>query len=93
MRSGLKGQTIANFEIYVVPTDGGTALKVSGLIQANSDVQDDFRWLPDGSLLAQRTNLVNVHELYASQPDGSANTRLSGTLAAGGDVASFDWLP
>lgn len=52
-------------------------------------------WAPDSSgigyIADQDTN--DVSELYASQPDDSENTKLSGTLVSGGDVVSFDWVP
>lgn len=36
---------------------------------------------------------MEVFELFASQPDGSDNTKLSGDLAVGGDVFAFEWVP
>lgn len=59
------------------------------------ELDHTFNWAPDlsgiGYIADQDTN--DVDELYASQPDGSENTLLSGILTAGGDVLSFDWIP
>jgi hypothetical protein len=44
--------TDEQFELYTVPVDGGTAVKVSALFRSASDVQDDFKWAPDSSRIA-----------------------------------------
>jgi hypothetical protein len=58
------------------------------------DVQD-FKWASDSSGVGYRADqdVDNVIELFASQPNGNENTKLSGTLVNGGDVLSFDWVP
>jgi hypothetical protein len=92
----LAGQNINDqFELYVVPADGGAAIRVSGLFQDDSDVQDDFKWSPDGSLLAYRANRINLDniELFTVQPDGSNNLRVSISLFATGNVTVFKWAP
>jgi hypothetical protein len=54
-----------------------------------------FKWAPDSSgvgyIADQNTN--NLDELFASQPNGSDKTNLSGQLVNGGDVVSFEWVP
>ena len=36
---------------------------------------------------------ANVIELYASEPKGIINDRVSGPLVSGGDVEEFKWAP
>ncbi len=90
------------FELYSAPSDGSAApVKLSGPMVAGGDVDSTFvdevfRIGPDGSrvvyLADQDTN--DVVELYSVPVDASAApVKLSGTLAAGGDVWKFEVAP
>ena len=88
--------TDEQFELYTVPVDGGTAVKVSALFRSASDVQDDFKWAPDSSRIAYRANQVNLDniELFSVLPDGTSNRRVSiSPLFANGNVDIFKWAP
>jgi hypothetical protein len=53
----------------------------------------EWSWALDGSGIAYIADqdASGVFELYASQPDGGNNVKLSGNLTAGGDVTAFEW--
>jgi len=92
------------FELYASVPNGSVIDVVSGTLVVGGDVQE-FKWFPDpdrvpdpdpdpsvlGYLADQ--NFDTKIELFASLPNGDDNTKLSGTLVSGGDVASFDWVP
>ena len=49
---------------------------------------------PDSEVTLRRISDTNeTFELYASEPNGNNNRKLSGILTLGGDVFSFDWVP
>ena len=55
----------------------------------------DFKWAPDSSGVAYLADqdINEVFELFASQPNGNNNTKLSGTLVSDGNVLAADWVP
>jgi Tol biopolymer transport system component len=84
------------FEIFTSAPDGSTNDRVSGTPMAGQGVsQFGWAWAPDSSAIGYIAdqNTPGVDELFASQPDGGQNTRLSGNLANGGDVFEFEWVP
>jgi hypothetical protein len=83
------------WELYRVPITGGEAIKVSGALVANGDVQD-WSLCADGSHLAYRADqdTNDVIELYGVALYGEqAVVKLNGTLIAGGDVQTFQLTP
>ncbi len=86
--------TNGRFELYTTnPPPGITVTPVSGNPFAGDTVEDDFKWSPDSSLIAYRADqdTPNKIELYATDPAGTENNRVSGTLPSGGDVVEFKW--
>jgi Tol biopolymer transport system component len=84
------------FELFTSAPDGSTNDRVSGTPMAGQGVsQFGWAWAPDSSAIGYIAdqNTPGVDELFASQPDGGQNTRLSGNLANGGDVFEFEWVP
>jgi Tol biopolymer transport system component len=84
------------FELFTSTPDGSTNDRTSGTPMAGQGVsQFGWAWAPDGSAIGYIAdqNTPDIDELYASQPDGSQNTRLSGNLVNGGDVFEFEWVP
>jgi hypothetical protein len=70
------------------------ATKVSGTPFTGVAVEDDFQWSSDNSsLIAYRADqdTLNKIELYTTDPEGSENDRVSGTLPNGGEVDEFKW--
>ena len=90
-------------ELYSTDEEGSDNDKVSGTLPSGGDV-DEFKWdddalAPSIGYLANQIS-VFVIELFASLPDGGANTRLSSDLVdqngdpeADGDVSAFEWVP
>ena len=70
-----------------------TVIKVSGTPFAGDAVEDDFKWSPDGSLIAYRADqdTQDQIELYTTDEEGSDNDKVSGSLPSGGDVDEFKW--
>jgi hypothetical protein len=71
--------------ITIIPVSGGS---LPGVV-----VNRDFEWSPDSSMIAYRANQddPNKVELYSTDPAGTENNRVSGTLPSGGDVDEFKW--
>jgi hypothetical protein len=76
-------------ELFSVPTEGGSAVRLSGPLGPHSDVQRDFRV----DALSQRVVFTGdletnfVEELFSAPIDGSAGRRKeSGSLVSGGRV-------
>ena len=71
---------------------------VSGPLVFGGDV-GAFDWASDAFGVAigvgyiADQNTANVDELFASQPNGDDNTKLSGRLVTGGNVTRFEWVP
>jgi Tol biopolymer transport system component len=82
-------------ELYTTnpPPDVTNVIKVSGDRFAGFAVENDFQWSPDSALIAYRADqdTPNKTELYTTDPDGSKNNRISGTLLSDGDVDEFKW--
>jgi Tol biopolymer transport system component len=83
-------------ELFTSTPDNDETDRVSGTLVSGGEV-GAFQWDPDrdssgvGYIADQGTN--DVDELFASRPDGDDNTKLSGRLVSGGDVARFEWVP
>ena len=69
-------------------------MKVSGSLIADGDVIG-FKWALNSSGIAHKAdqNTDQVLELFGTSPGGSDRIRLSGSLAAGGNVFEFEWVP
>jgi Tol biopolymer transport system component len=84
------------FELFASAPDGSTNDRVSGAPMAGQGISSfGWAWAPDSSAIGYIAdqNAPAIDELYASQPDGGHNTRLSGNLVNGGDVFDFEWVP
>ena len=81
-------------EIFIVPSTGGTSVKLNGPLVAAGDVSS-MHFSPDGSrvvyLADQETN--DVFELYAIPSIGGTPVKLNGVLVAGGDVTQWQVSP
>jgi hypothetical protein len=85
-------------ELFTSTPDGNVNDLVSDTSMAGAGISASgaaFGWAPDdsgiGYIADQDTS--EVDELFASEPDGDDNSRLSGPLVGGGDVLFFDWVP
>ncbi len=77
------------FEIYSVPSGGGTTQRLNGELVHGGDVNwRGVQFNLDGTrVLYTADQLVNEkHELFSVPADGGAATRLSGDLVSDGDV-------
>jgi Tol biopolymer transport system component len=77
------------YELYVVPSEGGTSVKLNGQLVTGGDVERDGpQFSPDGSRVLyvadQDTN--GVYELYIVPSEGGTPVKLNGQLVTGGDV-------
>lgn len=84
-------------ELFTSTSDGNVNDLVSDTSMAGIGIADlgaAFLWAPDdlGIGYIADQNTAGVDELFASEPDGDDNTRLSGTLVGEGDVLFFDWV-
>ena len=84
-----------NDGLHVASADGATSTKISGVLASDQMITGLPQWAPDGSRLAYVANqgALTIDELYSVLPDGSGNTKISGTLVDGGDVGFFSWSP
>jgi Tol biopolymer transport system component len=77
------------FEVFTVPSTGGTPVKLNGVLVANGDTQSaDLQFSPNGSrviYLADQTT-DEVFEAFSVPSGGGAAIKLNGALVAGGDV-------
>jgi Tol biopolymer transport system component len=77
------------FEVFIVPSTGGTPLKLNGALVANGDTQStDLQFSPNGSrviYLADQTT-DEVFEAFSVPSGGGSAVKLNDTLVAGGDV-------
>ena len=84
------------FEIFSVPSTGGTATKLNGMLVANGDVSSGaLRFSPDSSrvlYLADETT-DEVLEIFSVPSAGGVATKLNGMLVAGGDVSAMHFSP
>jgi Tol biopolymer transport system component len=77
------------FEVFIVPSTGGTPVKLNGALVANGDTQStDLQFSPNGSrviyLADQATD--EVFESFSVPSAGGSAIKLNDTLVAGGDV-------
>ncbi len=85
------------FELFSSPIATGGAVKLNtALPDPFSDVDIDYTITPDSSRVIYRADLdtYQVNELYSRAIDGSGSqTKISGPLVLGGDVADLDISP
>lgn len=81
------------FEIYSVPTVGGTPVKLNGPMAWGGDVFDYYgaRFSPDGTHVVYNADqeVDDRYELYSVPSNGGTPTKLNGTLVPGGDAGGF----
>jgi len=96
----LADQTTAGVvELYSNTPDGnsGTTIRLSVLFGTNRDVED-FAWSPDLdnhrriAYLADE-QIVDVIELYTTEPDNSFSIKINDGLGPGRNVTDFEWAP
>lgn len=79
-------------EMFVVPVEGGTPLKLSGPLApgASIDSASDVQFTPDGSKVVFRAepDVQGVRELFVMPLTGGTPLKLNGTLTPGGSVGS-----
>ena len=83
-----------NFELRVVPVEGGAVIRISQALSDDSDVVE-FNWSPDGFRIAYLADDVidGRFELYTNLSQGGDNVKVSGDLPPGGRVQAFEWAP
>ena len=93
-------ETSSQYELYVVAIDGGTSKKVSGTLDTNTSVEEDFAWSTDNTYVAFRKfeDSTSGLELFTVEPDlvspvADVPTRVSGELAVTEEVTGFSWAP
>lgn len=83
------------FELFVAPVAGGAEpIRLNGALPAGGNVRADFVLSPDGRFVAYAADQCTDErfELFAVPIDRSAAPeRRSGSMVAGGDVASSFW--
>jgi Tol biopolymer transport system component len=78
------------FELFCVPSNGGTPVRLNGSLVAGGDVRESgiqFSPTSDRVLYSADQQTDQVFELYSVSSQGGVAVRLNGPLAAGGDVA------
>jgi hypothetical protein len=67
---------------------GVNSVLLGGDVETGPLPIDPPAWAPDSSRIAYvaQQNILGVEEVYAGFPDGSGNSRLSGSMAAGGNA-------
>lgn len=83
------------FEIFSVPSVGGTPAKLNGLLVNGGEVAEGAAFSPDSSLVIYRADqaMDEVTELYSVPSTGGAPIRLNDPLVAGGNVMSALFSP
>lgn len=83
------------FDLFSVPSAGGTAVKLNGTLVAGGDVFDDAMFSPDGSRVLYRADQETdqVVELFSVVSTGGMWTRLNGPLVSSGGVAAATFSP
>ncbi|HVE39050.1 MAG TPA: hypothetical protein VNM14_04130 [Planctomycetota bacterium] len=86
--------TLGVRELYIVPSTGGTATKVSAPLASGGNVLE-FKWSPDNARVGySATDSGGLLELYGALADGSGSVKLSGTMASGSvGLGQFAWAP
>jgi Tol biopolymer transport system component len=77
------------FEVFIVPSAGGTPVKLNGTLVANGDTQStDLQFSPNGSrvIYLADQNADEVFESFSVPSAGGSVIKLNDTLVAGGDV-------
>ena len=89
----LTNENSGQFELFVVPVDGGTSTQVSPSKEDSNVVE--FKWAPDSSRIAYAADLIidERFELFTNLAEGDSNLKVSGTSTTGGQVTSFEWSP
>ncbi len=88
-------ETDNRFELYSVPTQSGSALKLSGTV-VSPGVEEDLRISPDGTRVVYRATVSGsaIVELFSVPILGGAlPTKLNGPLVSGGGVLAFSISP
>ncbi len=90
----LSNENNGQFELFVVPVDGGDSILISPRLSDNEDVVE-FKWSPDSSRIAYLADITidEQFDLYTNLAVGGSNLKVSGTLPADGQVISFEWSP
>jgi len=86
----------AQFELFAVPVDGGTTVRVSGPLFRDGDVQSDFVIAPDSLSVFYRANptLRNALDLFRGSTLGrQPATRINPAHSAGRTVEEFRLTP
>ena len=85
-------QNNSRIELFVVPVEGGTKIRISEFDDA--DVTE-FDWSPDGKRIAYlaKDEIDDRVELYTNLAEGGENRKVSGSLPPGGTVDAFEWSP
>ena len=83
------------FEIFSVPSLGGTPVKLNGVLATGGDVADSAMFSPDGSRVLYRADqdTNDVIELYSVASTGGLPVRLNNPLVVGGNVKSASFSP
>jgi cellulose 1,4-beta-cellobiosidase len=86
--------TVGVRELYVVPSTGGAAVKVSLPLGSGGNVLD-FRWGADSSKVGYSAqDSAGVVELFVAQGDGTGAVKVSGAMAPGNvGLGQFAWAP
>lgn len=82
------------FELWSVPTTGGTPVKLNGVLTGDGDVQS-FDIAPGSGRVAYVADQQSdeVFEAYSAPIGGGAPVKISAPLAAGTDVLGVVYLP
>jgi len=84
------------FELFSVPSTGGTPVKLNGALVAGGDVVNfGYRFSPDGSRVIYAADQVtdNVVDLFSVPAAGGTSVKLNtsgGTVAADGNISTPD---
>ena len=83
------------FELFSVPTAGGTAVRLNPNLVNNGGVSSVFQFSPDGSRVVYIAdqNTDGVNELFSVPTAGGTAVRLNSNLVSGGDVFRFEISP
>jgi len=90
----LVGNRFLGINTHDTSTGAFSSVRISN-VPASGTIIAPYVWSPDGSSVAYVADVDtdDVFELYAALPDGSAVSKISGSLVSGGDVTSGAWSP
>ena len=82
------------FELFIVPTSGGTSTQASSGFTAGTAIRQ-IEWSPDSTQVAYIATPLGVGEVFMADRDGSNHRKISGSVGAGPSVSLFDmeWSP